>query len=71
MVKSLKKHGNSMALVIEKPILELLGADAETKFEVTTDGKSLTITPIKRLSVAEANKIANDKHGEVFRELAK
>jgi antitoxin component of MazEF toxin-antitoxin module len=30
MIKSLTKHGNSLALVIEKPILELLGADADT-----------------------------------------
>lgn len=71
MIKSLKKHGNSMALVIEKPILELLGADASTQFEVTTDGKSLTITPMKRLSVENANRIANEKHSDVFRELAK
>ena len=30
MVKTLSKHGNSLALVIEKPVLELLGADAAT-----------------------------------------
>ena len=36
MIKSLSKHGNSMALVIEKPILELLDADQETQFKVVT-----------------------------------
>ena len=35
-----------MALVIEKPVLELLGASNETSFEVTTDGKSLILTPV-------------------------
>jgi antitoxin component of MazEF toxin-antitoxin module len=47
MIKNLTKHGNSMALVIEKPILELLGADAETPFDVTTDGQVLILSPIK------------------------
>jgi len=27
MIKTLTKHGNSLALVIEKPILELIGAE--------------------------------------------
>ena len=47
MIKSLVKHGNSSALVIEKPILSLLGATAESEFEVVTDGKSLILTPIR------------------------
>ncbi|MCE5231572.1 AbrB/MazE/SpoVT family DNA-binding domain-containing protein [bacterium] len=47
MQKYLVKHGNSMALVIEKPILELLGADANTLFDITTDGQTLMITPIQ------------------------
>lgn len=46
MIKTLTKHGNSMALVIEKPILDLLGADAGTSFDVTTDGQALIFTPV-------------------------
>lgn len=46
MIKKLTKHGNSAALVIEKPILSLLGATSESEFEVITDGKSLILTPI-------------------------
>ena len=30
MIKTLTKHGNSLALVIEKPVLELIGANANT-----------------------------------------
>jgi len=48
MIKSLTKHGNSLALLIEKPILELLGADSDTPFEVTTDGQALVLTPVKQ-----------------------
>lgn len=47
MIKTLTKHGNSAALVIERPILELLGATAETAFEVVTDGHALILTPVK------------------------
>jgi len=46
MIKALTKHGNSMALVIEKPILDLLGADQETSFDITTDGQALILTPV-------------------------
>jgi antitoxin component of MazEF toxin-antitoxin module len=47
MIKSLTKHGNSYALVIEKPILELLGASPETPFEIMTDGRCLVLTPVR------------------------
>ncbi len=46
MQKKLTRHGNSLALLIEKPILELLGADADTLFEITTNGHSLILTPL-------------------------
>jgi antitoxin component of MazEF toxin-antitoxin module len=45
MVKNLKKHGNSSALVIDKPLLELLDADIDTTFELTTDGRNLVLSP--------------------------
>jgi len=45
MIKTLKKHGNSMALVIEKPIMEALGIQADTPLQVTLNGNTLMITP--------------------------
>jgi hypothetical protein len=53
MVKRLTHIGNSLGLVIEKPILELLGISAETELEMTTDGKRLLIEPI--CSISEQN----------------
>jgi antitoxin component of MazEF toxin-antitoxin module len=44
MTKRLVKHGNSLALVIDKPILELLNIDADTPLSVTTDGKHLVVS---------------------------
>ena len=61
MIKTLTKHGNSLALVIERPVLDLLGADSETPFEVTTDGQSLVLSPIKDAGQHQAFKAALDK----------
>lgn len=47
VIKHLTKHGNSLALVIEKPILDLLGIDADTPLEVKTDGDELTVSPVR------------------------
>ena len=47
MTKTLTKHGNSWALVIDKPILELLGAGPDTPFEIITDGRCLVLTPVR------------------------
>jgi len=47
MIKTLTKHGNSYALVIDKPILELIRAAPDTPFEIITDGQSLLLTPVR------------------------
>ena len=47
MIKKLTKHGNSFAMVIDKPILELLQATPETPFEIISDGRSLVLTPVR------------------------
>lgn len=61
MIKKLTKHGNSLAMVIEKPILELLGADADTPFDVTTDGQVLILSPVKDPGRREALSAALEK----------
>jgi len=48
MIKTLTKHGNSYALVIDKPILDLLRIKPDTPLELTTDGSCLVITPIRK-----------------------
>ena len=45
MVKKLVSHGNSLALIIDKPLLELLKIKPNQPLEVTTDGKNLIISP--------------------------
>ena len=46
MVKTLTRHGNSMAIVLDKPILELLNIDDQTPLKISTDGESLVISPV-------------------------
>ncbi len=45
MIKKLSKHGNSYALVIDRSIMDLLHISEKSELYVTTDGKSLTISP--------------------------
>jgi antitoxin component of MazEF toxin-antitoxin module len=47
MIKTLTTHGNSLALVIEKPILQLLNIRAETPLSITTNGRNIVVTPVK------------------------
>lgn len=74
MLKKLTKHGNSLALVIEKPILDLLGAKADTPFEVTTDGHALVLTPMKdaprHVAFKKALEKTNKKYAKTLKKLA-
>lgn len=75
MIKKLVRHGNSRALVIDKPILELLHITDETEIEIVTDGTSLTMRPLR--SDAERHRAfdvaaedAVTRYGDVFKKLA-
>lgn len=73
MKKKLSAIGNSLGVVIEKPILELLGIDRDTELELTTDGHRLIIEPVRqrRKKFTAAAKQVMDTHEETFRKLAK
>ena len=74
MVKSLTKHGNSYALVIDKPILELLRATPETPFEIMTDGRCLVLTPVREpkeeRKFDKAVKMVHERFGKAMKRLA-
>jgi antitoxin component of MazEF toxin-antitoxin module len=46
MTKTLQKHGNSLALVIDKTMLETLHMTADTPVHITFHGSSMTVTPV-------------------------
>jgi len=74
VIKTLTRHGNSYALVIDKAILELLQIDPNQPLEITTDGESLTVRKVtdrrraKRFEQALSQ--ANRKHGRALKKLA-
>ena len=74
MVKTLIRHGNSYALVIDKPILELLRATPETPLELTTDGDTLLVSPVRdterQQRLQESMAKINKRYSNVFRRLA-
>ncbi len=74
MQKTLIKHGNSLALVIDKPILEMLQITPDTRLELTTNGDAILVTPVRdtkrqaRLRAALAK--INDQFGDDLKKLA-
>jgi antitoxin component of MazEF toxin-antitoxin module len=74
MIKTLTKHGNSWALIIDKPVLELLKITHDTPLEISTDGRSLTIVPANLKSREAKFEAALDKtnknYGQTLKKLA-
>jgi antitoxin MazE len=74
MLKKLTRHGNSMALVIDKGVLELLNIDETTPLEISTDGTLLLISPVKdekrKREFREALGKANTQYGRALKRLA-
>ena len=72
MVKKLTRHGNSLALVIDKPILDLLHIDADTPLTISTDGTRLTVAPAsgRRRKFEASQQWAHKRYGKAFEKLA-
>ena len=75
ITKKLTKHGNSYAVVIDRPILELLGIDNSTLLEISTpDGATIVITPVKNKEQQKKFKSAlqkvNKKYARALKNLA-
>jgi len=73
MVKQLIRHGNSTALVLDKPILEILKISDETVFEISTDGRNIILSPQNDCSqegcVLDSLAKINKKYGTVLAKL--
>jgi len=73
-VSTLTAHGNSAALIIDKPILELLGMDMSTPLKIVTDGRNLIISPVRDARRDELFRAAlakvNAEHESTLRKLA-
>ncbi len=47
MTKKLTRHGNSLALVLDRPVLDLLRIDGDTPLNISTDGQVLVVAPVR------------------------
>lgn len=74
MIKRLTKHASSLALIIDKALLELLSVSADTPLEIRTDGRALIISPAqsakRRRAFRASLERVNRRHGEALRKLA-
>ena len=74
MIKKLTKHGNSYALIIERPIMELLQISEKSALYVTTDGRNLIISPAdnkkKKVAFNSALQEVNRKYGRALKRLS-
>ncbi len=80
MIKTLTKHGNSYALIIDRPIMDLLKITPETQLDITTDGKGLTVRAVaddedvgaaRRRRLTESMAWVNQTYAPMLRDLAK
>jgi antitoxin component of MazEF toxin-antitoxin module len=76
MIKQLRKVGNSNALILDKPILELLGLEEEGQVQLTIQDGSLIVTParpqlVRAEEMGEKIDYVIKKRADVLRRLAK
>lgn len=55
MIKRLRKVGNSNALILDKPILELLGLEEDGQVQLTIQDGNLIVTPTNPKRADPAN----------------
>jgi len=74
MIKTLQKHGNSHALVIEKPLMEAIGITPDAQLQVTVSGNSLVVTPVNvgvgRAAVRASIRKLRPRYGKMLKKLA-
>ena len=76
MSKKLTRHGNSLALIIDKPLLKLLNISEKTSLELLVEDGTLIIRPTRaksKRSKSEIKKIAEEiieEYADVFKKLA-
>lgn len=74
MIKRLTKHGNSMALVIDRSVMDLLNIADDTPLEISTDGSNLIIAPVREedriARFRDALDKTNRRYGQALKKLA-
>lgn len=74
MKKRLTRTGNSVAIVLDKPLLEAVGVDAGSEVELSTNGDVIVFTPVRdsrrRRKLEKILDELDEQYAGVFRRLA-
>ena len=74
MRKKLTRTGNSLALVLDRPLLEAVGIGAGTTVDVSTNGDVIVVTPVRTRKrtkkLARALDEINARYAGLFKRLA-
>lgn len=74
MQKKLTKTGNSLALVLDRGLLDQTGIEADTLLEVSTNGEVIVISPVRSAKrTAKLKRVMEEAHAKyagAFKRLA-
>lgn len=66
--------GNSLAVVLDKPVLEATGITKDTQLEVSTNGDVIVLSPVRDKArsarIADVSEGVFTRHAAAFRKLA-
>lgn len=75
MIKKLTRTGNSVALVLDKQLLDAANLDPDDPVEVSTNGRVVVIAPVRSKRdierLARGQELMHAKFAGAFRRLAK
>ncbi len=74
MIKKLTRTGNSVALVLDRGLLEAANLDPDAAVEVSTDGKVIVISPVRsdeeKEKLERGMKAMHERYAGAFKRLA-
>ncbi len=75
MIKTLRKHGNSQALPVDKATMEAMGIDVDTPLQVTISGNTMVVSPanvgVGTQVIEKSLKKMRHRYGQALKRLAK
>jgi antitoxin component of MazEF toxin-antitoxin module len=73
-IKHLTRQGNSLAIIIDRPILDLVDVNEQTPLKISVDGRKIILEPLRPEEVEQrfttaAHKVEK-RFGKMFKRLA-
>jgi len=73
-LKHLTRQGNSLAIIIDRPILDMLDINEKTPLKLTAEGRKIILEPVSEEELEQRFSAAADKvekrFGRMFKRLA-